>query len=81
MPRWNGRAYAPRPGQAGGRDPARPGPAASRHGGGVIAGLTTSGRPQDPVPAAPDLAQLRAGLDRGLEPEGLYAWFAAQGME
>ncbi|MCX4444518.1 SDR family NAD(P)-dependent oxidoreductase [Streptomyces albidoflavus] len=62
-------------------DPGRPGPAAFRHGERVIARLTTANRTQDPVPAAPDLAQLRAGLDRGLEPEGLYAWFAAQGME
>ncbi|WP_446049838.1 SDR family NAD(P)-dependent oxidoreductase, partial [Streptomyces albidoflavus] len=62
-------------------DPGRTGPAAFRHGERVIARLTTANRTQDPVPAAPDLAQLRAGLDRGLEPEGLYAWFAAQGME
>ncbi|MEU0067944.1 polyketide synthase dehydratase domain-containing protein, partial [Streptomyces albidoflavus] len=58
-----------------------PGPAVFRHGERVIARLTTAGRTQDAVPAAPDLAQLRAGLGRGLEPEGLYAWFAAQGME
>ncbi|MFE5487691.1 SDR family NAD(P)-dependent oxidoreductase [Streptomyces sp. NPDC056527] len=62
-------------------DPARTGPATFRHADRVIARLTTAEAPAGPPPAAADLDALRAVLDRTLEPAGLYAWFAAKGME
>ncbi|WP_405789790.1 SDR family NAD(P)-dependent oxidoreductase [Streptomyces sp. NBC_01367] len=62
-------------------DPVRTGPAAFRHADRVIARLTTAGAPAGPAPVAADLDALRDGLDRTLQPEGLYAWFAAKGME
>ncbi|WP_314252025.1 SDR family NAD(P)-dependent oxidoreductase [Streptomyces kutzneri] len=62
-------------------DPTRTGPAAFRHADRVIARLTTAGTPAGPAPVAADLDALRAGLGRTLQPEGLYAWFAAKGME
>ncbi|MYS06690.1 hypothetical protein GTW71_09625, partial [Streptomyces sp. SID6041] len=62
-------------------EPGRTGPAAFRHAGRTIARLTTGAAHAGPVPAARDLDTLRAELERGLEPAGLYAWFAAKGME
>ncbi|MFJ5812194.1 SDR family NAD(P)-dependent oxidoreductase [Streptomyces sp. NPDC093093] len=62
-------------------DPARTGSAAFRHADRVIARLATADTPAGPAPAAADLDTLRAGLGRTLQPEGLYAWFAAKGME
>ncbi|MFC8076977.1 SDR family NAD(P)-dependent oxidoreductase [Streptomyces sp. NPDC057307] len=61
-------------------DLTRTGPAIFRHADRVIARLTTTEVPATP-PAAVDLDTLRAVLDRTLEPAGLYAWFAAKGME
>ncbi|WP_240496543.1 SDR family NAD(P)-dependent oxidoreductase, partial [Streptomyces torulosus] len=62
---------------------ARTGPVTFRHGGRIVARLET-GR-ADEVPAGTfgdhDIDALRAGLDRTLEPTGLYAWFAAKGMD
>ncbi|MGW1934073.1 beta-ketoacyl synthase N-terminal-like domain-containing protein, partial [Streptomyces sp. NPDC001919] len=62
-------------------EPGRTGPAAFRHAGRTIARLTTGAAHAGPAPAARDLDALRAELGRGLEPAGLYAWFAAKGME
>ncbi|MFD9036573.1 SDR family NAD(P)-dependent oxidoreductase, partial [Streptomyces sp. NPDC059567] len=62
-------------------DPARTGPVTFRHADRVIARLTTAEAPAGPPPAAADLDALRAVLHRTLEPAGLYAWFAAKGME
>ncbi|WP_208766444.1 beta-ketoacyl synthase N-terminal-like domain-containing protein, partial [Streptomyces chryseus] len=62
-------------------DPARGGPATFRHAGQVIARITTADAPAGAAPAAQDVDALRAGLGRTLEPAGLYAWFAAKGME
>ncbi|SPF02717.1 SDR family NAD(P)-dependent oxidoreductase [Streptomyces sp. MA5143a] len=63
--------------------PTRTGPVTFRHGGRIVARLET-GR-ADEVPADTfgdhDIDALRAGLDRTLEPTGLYAWFAAKGMD
>ncbi|WP_157870281.1 SDR family NAD(P)-dependent oxidoreductase, partial [Streptomyces ossamyceticus] len=63
--------------------PTRTGPVTFRHGGRIVARLET-GR-ADEVPAGTfgdhDIDALRAGLDRTLEPTGLYAWFAAKGMD
>ncbi|MFE4296431.1 SDR family NAD(P)-dependent oxidoreductase, partial [Streptomyces sp. NPDC056647] len=61
-------------------DPTRTGPATFRHADRVIARFTTVEAPAAP-PAAVDLDTLRVALDRTLEPAGLYAWFAAKGME
>ncbi|WP_344179994.1 SDR family NAD(P)-dependent oxidoreductase, partial [Streptomyces albidochromogenes] len=62
-------------------DPARSGPATFRHADQVIARITTADAPPGAAPAAQDVDALRAGLGRTLEPAGLYAWFAAKGME
>ncbi|MEV7376679.1 SDR family NAD(P)-dependent oxidoreductase, partial [Streptomyces sp. NPDC090301] len=62
-------------------EPGRTGPAAFRHAGRTIARLTTGAAQAGPAPAARDLDALRADLGRDLEPAGLYAWFAAKGME
>ncbi|MGI5446900.1 SDR family NAD(P)-dependent oxidoreductase [Streptomyces sp. CA-243310] len=62
-------------------DPSRDGPASFRHADRVIARLTTADTPAGPEPAAVDVDALRAGLGRTLQPDGLYAWFAAKGME
>ncbi len=62
-------------------EPGRTGPAAFRHAGRTIARLTTGAAQAGPAPAARDLDALRAELDRDLAPAGLYAWFAAKGME
>ncbi|MFD5891893.1 SDR family NAD(P)-dependent oxidoreductase [Streptomyces sp. NPDC060334] len=62
-------------------DPTRNGPAAFRHADRVIARLTTTDTPAGQEPAAVDVDALRAGLGRTLQPDGLYAWFAAKGME
>ncbi|EST33033.1 SDR family NAD(P)-dependent oxidoreductase [Streptomyces niveus] len=61
-------------------DPTRTGPATFRHADRVIARLTTTEAPATP-PAPVRIDALRAALDRTLEPAGLYAWFAAKGME
>uniref|UniRef100_UPI000AF4E836 polyketide synthase dehydratase domain-containing protein n=1 Tax=Streptomyces prasinopilosus TaxID=67344 RepID=UPI000AF4E836 len=69
-------------------DPARTGPVSFRYGGRTIARLET-GRPDEDRTDTPeddgtgtrDLAALRAELGRTLDPEGLYAWFAAKGMD
>ncbi|PIM67233.1 polyketide synthase [Streptomyces sp. JV178] len=64
-------------------DPARSGPVTFRHDGRIVARLETVHA--DEVPAGTfgdhDIDALRAGLDRTLEPTGLYAWFAAKGMD
>ncbi|OEJ94011.1 SDR family oxidoreductase [Streptomyces thermolilacinus] len=62
-------------------EPGRTGPATFRHAGRIIARLTTGGSRTGPAPAALDLDALRADLGRSLAPAGLYAWFAAKGME
>ncbi|MFC7934473.1 SDR family NAD(P)-dependent oxidoreductase, partial [Streptomyces cinereoruber] len=62
-------------------EPGRTGPAAFRHAGRTIARLTTDAARVGPAPAAQDLDALRAELGRDLAPVGLYAWFAAKGME
>ncbi|MGW2306288.1 SDR family NAD(P)-dependent oxidoreductase, partial [Streptomyces sp. NPDC001809] len=62
-------------------EPGRTGPAVFRHAGRTIARLTTGAADAGPAPAARDLDTLRAELERGLEPAGLYAWFSAKGME
>ncbi|MFD3482280.1 SDR family NAD(P)-dependent oxidoreductase [Streptomyces sp. NPDC058665] len=62
-------------------DPTRTGPATFRHADRVIARLTTTAEDPASPPAAVDLDTLRTDLDRTLEPAGLYAWFAAKGME
>ncbi|MFI9124074.1 SDR family NAD(P)-dependent oxidoreductase [Streptomyces bikiniensis] len=62
-------------------EPGRTGPAAFRHAGRTIARLTTGAAQAGPAPAARDLDALRAELDRDMAPAGLYAWFAAKGME
>ncbi|MGP3980115.1 SDR family NAD(P)-dependent oxidoreductase [Streptomyces sp. KR80] len=64
-------------------DPARTGPVTFRHGDRVIARLEV-GTPDEPpagAPGEPDIDAQRAGLGRTLEPAGLYAWFAAKGMD
>ncbi|WP_331453473.1 SDR family NAD(P)-dependent oxidoreductase [Streptomyces sp. SS162] len=62
-------------------EPGRTGPAAFRHAGRTIARLTTGAAQAGPAPAPADLDALRAELGRDLAPAGLYAWFAAKGME
>ncbi|SEN86314.1 SDR family NAD(P)-dependent oxidoreductase, partial [Nonomuraea pusilla] len=62
-------------------DPARTGPAAFRHGDTVVARLEPDAREEPPPGAERDIAALRAELGRTLEPAGLYAWFAAKGMD
>ncbi|MEU9421104.1 SDR family NAD(P)-dependent oxidoreductase [Streptomyces sp. NPDC048272] len=62
-------------------DSDRAGPASFRHADRVIARLATADTPAGPAPAAADLDTLRAGLGRTLQPDGLYAWFAAKGMD
>ncbi|MFF3716143.1 SDR family NAD(P)-dependent oxidoreductase [Streptomyces prasinus] len=69
-------------------DPARTGPVSFRYGGRTVARLET-GHPHADHPDAAghggtdahDLGALRAELGRTLDPEGLYAWFAAKGMD
>ncbi|MET9558633.1 SDR family NAD(P)-dependent oxidoreductase [Streptomyces sp. NPDC006645] len=61
-------------------DPTRTGPAAFRYADRVIARLATAEAPATP-PAPVQLDTVRAALGRTLEPAGLYAWFAAKGME
>ncbi|WP_159765669.1 SDR family NAD(P)-dependent oxidoreductase [Streptomyces sp. HM190] len=64
-------------------DATRTGPVTFRQGGRIVARLEAG--PADEVPAGTfadhDIDVLRAGLDRSLEPTGLYAWFAAKGMD
>ncbi|MFE3504444.1 SDR family NAD(P)-dependent oxidoreductase [Kitasatospora sp. NPDC059160] len=64
-------------------DPARTGAATFRHGGRTIARIEPAGPDTAPAraPRAADLDALRARLGRTLEPDGLYAWFAAKGMD
>ncbi|WP_411574580.1 SDR family NAD(P)-dependent oxidoreductase [Streptomyces fradiae] len=62
-------------------EPGRTGPAAFRHAGRTIARLTTGAAQAGPAPAPADPDALRAELGRDLAPAGLYAWFAAKGME
>ncbi|MGW7369981.1 beta-ketoacyl synthase N-terminal-like domain-containing protein, partial [Streptomyces sp. NPDC054841] len=64
-------------------DPARTGPVTFRHGDRIVARLET-GRADEVLGDTSgdrDIDALRAGLDRTLEPAGLYAWFAAKGMD
>ncbi|MFI0736468.1 SDR family NAD(P)-dependent oxidoreductase, partial [Streptomyces sp. NPDC021225] len=64
-------------------DTTRTGPATFRYGDRAIARLepgVQDGRPAE-APAERDIDALRAGLGRTLEPAGLYAWFAARGMD
>ncbi|MER7506681.1 SDR family NAD(P)-dependent oxidoreductase, partial [Nonomuraea pusilla] len=62
-------------------DPARTGPAAFRYGDTVVARLEPDTR-DEPLPGAErNIAALRAELGRTVEPAGLYAWFAAKGMD
>ncbi|WP_338894781.1 SDR family NAD(P)-dependent oxidoreductase [Streptomyces sp. TG1A-60] len=64
-------------------DSARTGPVTFRHGGRIVARLET-GRADEVLcdtSGDQDIDALRAGLDRTLEPTGLYAWFAAKGMD
>ncbi|WP_181009152.1 beta-ketoacyl synthase N-terminal-like domain-containing protein, partial [Streptomyces sp. SM11] len=62
-------------------EPGRTGPAAFRHAGRTIARLTSGAAQAGPAPVPADLDALRAELGRDLAPAGLYAWFAAKGME
>ncbi|MCX5205625.1 SDR family NAD(P)-dependent oxidoreductase [Streptomyces sp. NBC_00237] len=65
-------------------DPARRGPVTFRHGDRVIARIEVepeSAAGRQAGAAVGDLAALRAELGRTLEPEGLYAWFAAKSMD
>ncbi|MER7673747.1 SDR family NAD(P)-dependent oxidoreductase [Kitasatospora sp. NPDC096128] len=64
-------------------DPALTGAATFRHGGRAIARVEPAGPDATPAPAPPDadLDALRARLGRTLEADGLYAWFAAKGMD
>ncbi|WP_030673763.1 SDR family NAD(P)-dependent oxidoreductase [Streptomyces rimosus] len=64
-------------------DPARTGPVTFRFGDRIVARLET-GRADEAADATAgdhDIDALRAELDRTLEPTGLYAWFAAKGMD
>ncbi|MFE6856173.1 polyketide synthase dehydratase domain-containing protein, partial [Streptomyces sp. NPDC057674] len=78
---FTGRGSGPHPLTTDLDEPGRTGPAAFRHAGRTIARLTTGAAQAGPAPAARDLDALRADLGRDLEPAGLYAWFAAKGME
>ncbi|MER6091338.1 SDR family NAD(P)-dependent oxidoreductase [Streptomyces bluensis] len=64
-------------------DPARRGPVTFRYGDRVVARLETARADEIPGNTSDDrdIDALRAGLDRTLEPAGLYAWFAAKGMD
>ncbi|MEG8281370.1 SDR family NAD(P)-dependent oxidoreductase, partial [Streptomyces sp. AHA2] len=78
---FTGRGTGPHPLTSDLDEPGRTGPATFRHAGRVIARLTTGGSQAGPAPAARDVDAVRAELGRSLAPAGLYAWFAAKGME
>ncbi|WP_139216377.1 SDR family NAD(P)-dependent oxidoreductase, partial [Streptomyces sp. CC77] len=77
---FTGRGSGPQPLTGDLDEPGRTGPATFRHGERTIARLTT-GTDAGPEPAPLDVPAVRAGLGRSLAPAGLYAWFAAKGME
>ncbi|NUK22500.1 SDR family NAD(P)-dependent oxidoreductase [Streptomyces lunaelactis] len=79
---FTGRGTGPHPLTTDLDGPSHTGPVTFRHGDRAIAHLRTGTSAElGEAPGRLEIEALRAGLERRLDPAGLYAWFAAKDMD